>query len=211
MVSFAAVPIALESRGDGVLSWVAHQDLSLYLELRPLPDSVELPAATRVHKLSSAYLQEKGHEPSEAMNKFANYLRPLQARWGKAVGAGWPSSFDGAYLSYYEHRFHTQPLLGFRYLDIGSFGQGVLSCNRKGLYRFLWSQGLLLDAQRPCHHALEDALAQAQILACLLNHDRGLPSADSHDDEDNDRLSQCIHGDKSAFESPVLSHSSRSA
>ncbi len=170
LVSIGAVPVVVKppvSVGEP-RTWCVLSDEVHYVEFQPLVQGLEIEAATRIHGLSRDYLSQNGQDPKLAMEHFAYYVRGLVRRFGKAVGAGWPASFDGPFVAYYEHQFLECPLLGFRYFDISSFGQGLLGCTRKELYRHLASRALLPDPKRGQHSASEDAQYQAKILAHLL-------------------------------------------
>lgn len=170
LVSVGAAPVVvLPAKTVGEpRSWQVLANEVFYVELQPLENGLEIEAATRIHGLSREYLSQNGTPPALAMAHFAEYIRQLVRRFGKAIGAGWPASFDGPFVAYYEHQYLDCPMLGFRYFDISSFGQGLLGCTRKDLYRYLASQQLLPDPKRGHHSASDDAVFQAKILAHLL-------------------------------------------
>ena len=166
LVSIGTVPIR---RTEGRGPWAPVEEETFYIEIQPLPEAGELPAATRVHGLTREYLMEKGTPPQEALASFETYLHRLERRWGKALPAAWPASFDAPYVGWYAQRFLDHNPLGYKSLDIGSYAQGIFRCDRNKLHFRLTESGLW-DSNNPYpHNALQDARKQANLLCGLLN------------------------------------------
>lgn len=166
LVSVGAVPVRrLEGRG----AWTPDEEDTFYVEFQPLEGAGEIPAATKVHGLTTEYLKEHGKPPLEALGEYAAYVQRLQKRWGRALAAGWPASFDAPFIGWYCQKFLGDNPLGYKSFDIGSYAQGLFRCDRKKVHYHLAEAGLW-DSQNPYpHNALADAKKQAHLLAGLLN------------------------------------------
>jgi len=162
-----SVGAAVVRRLDG--AWRVGADY--YDEWAPPPDAGEDPAATRVHGLDLVKLRAHGTRPAEAARSFAAWV--ASAGRGRRVFAGYNAGFDWAFVlhafgaSHVTSPFHHVPL--------------DLKAAIWGLHGGPWHGGSNLDAltrvlgkplpERPGarpHHALDDALAQADVLVALL-------------------------------------------
>ena len=168
LVSVGCVPVY---PGDGRdQPWrVAEEHEHLYLEFQPLDEALELPAAMEVHGLTLDYLREKGREPAQGIGAMAEYLAKLRRLRPKFMMAAWPASFDLPFVGYYAQRFLGDNPFGYGALDIGSLAQGLFRCERRQLRAELVRKGLFRPPKAYPHHALEDALDQANLLVHLLN------------------------------------------
>lgn len=165
LVSIGAVPVI---KDHGV--WAVDEDQTYYVELKPLEEADELPAATNIHGLTSDYLEEKGLPPKQAVEEFADYLEDLQKRYKRVVPAAWPSSFDSPFVGWYMQHFLGDNPLGWSAFDIPSFGMGLFRCGRQALRRRMTKVGIITGNNPNPHHALYDAIEQGNTLAGLLNH-----------------------------------------
>lgn len=79
-----------------------------------------------------------------------------------------PVSFDSAFVYYYLHRFLGSNIFGFRALDLRSLTMGILGTSfldaRPEGYPDEWSTTL-----EHTHHALDDALAQADVFRRVMD------------------------------------------
>lgn len=171
LVSVGAVAVVCQG------TWKLAQGSEFYVELKPLPGADEIAEATAVHGLTADYLSEHGLAPVLAMERFATYLAGLEKRYGRAVGAAWPSSFDLPYVGWYCQKFLGKNPLGHSGFDIASYALGLFGCSRKDLSRAMRRAGIPKPHNPNAHNALADAVEQGTLLASLLNHaqGRGLP------------------------------------
>ena len=162
LVSVGAAPVALQQG-----TWALDESQSFYVELQPLPGAGEDPEATKIHGLTSEYLQQHGVAPLEAMRSFEAYMKTVGTR---LVAAAWPSSFDSPYVGWYCQRFLGHNPLGHSAFDIASYAMGLLRCGRWELRRALRQAGLVAPPNPQPHNALADAVEQGHLLAQLLNY-----------------------------------------
>ncbi len=164
LVSIGAVPVKRSKQ-----TWWVDEDLSFYIELQPLEDADELPAATNIHGLTEEHLREHGTEPSRAMAEFRDYFKQLEKKHRKVVPAAWPSSFDSPFLGWYFQYFFDDNPLGWSAFDIPSFGMGLFRCTRPALRKEMTRAGIVTGQNPNPHNALADAVEQGNTLASLLN------------------------------------------
>jgi ribonuclease T len=175
LVSLAAVPVRQrnpkqrKSKTAEEREWIIDEEHTFYVELKPLGEADEMPAATQVHGLTREYLQEHGLEPLLAMQLWKAYLGKVRPLFGKYMAAAWPASFDIPYVGYYAQRFLGENPLGYNALDIASLAQGLLLAPRVELRARLEKAGLSRPSDPYPHHALKDAIRQGRLLADLFN------------------------------------------
>lgn len=136
----------------------------LYLELRPISDSFEL-EALQVNQLDRDKLMREGMEPTAAMTAAADWVKGL-AGGARPVLVAYPLSFDWSWLYWYFVRFSCSgsPFNHSSCFDIKTaFAvKGHLPIAQAG-------RSNLFDHLRPnkshTHHALDDAIEQAEIFA----------------------------------------------
>jgi hypothetical protein len=160
MLSFGLCVAATAEGGDFMPADLA-QD-TLYDELRPISDAFD-PAALSVSGLDRERLVETGTHPEGAMTRAAAWVRDVAAA-GRPVLVAYPLAYDWLWLYWYF----------VRYSETGSpFGHS--SClDIKTMYQqkagVRWSHATkrhmpkaLRPRRRHTHHALDDAMEQAQL------------------------------------------------
>lgn len=144
-----------------------------YIELRPL-NAAAVPEATQVHQLSLERLAAEGIPPAEAMARFANWLQSVVPEGKTPLFVGFNAAFDWMFVNDYFHRFLGYNPFGHAPLDVKSFYMGMSGgrwCDtsmRQLVQRYL-------DGRRLTHHALEDALIQAELFRRLLADSKAYP------------------------------------
>jgi DNA polymerase III epsilon subunit-like protein len=163
MLSFALV---VAGSFDGV-TFVPPPSLddSFYAELRPISDTFDAEALA-VSGLSREALLAHGREPSEAMRACSAWVRE-RAKGRTPVLVGYPLGFDWSFLSYYFNQYGGGSPFGHsRGFDLKTAVALLLGVPVGAASRQKLPEGL--RASRPnTHHALDDARAQAEILANL--------------------------------------------
>jgi len=137
-----------------------------YVELRPL-STASAPEAARIHRLSLDRLAVEGLPPAEAMLRFADWLKSVMTEGRRPLFVGFNAAFDWMFVNDYFHRFLGYNPFGHAALDIKSFYMGMSGrrwCEtsmRQLTRRYLGGRQL-------AHHALDDALLQAELFRLLL-------------------------------------------
>lgn len=166
---FSMLSLALVFAGtyDGQKFTRPHQyNNYIYKELRPI--SAEYQAeALAVNGLDRERLSREGEEPRLAMSEIAEWVRSV-AGSGNPVLAAYPLGFDWTWLYWYFVRFSRSgsPFEYSRGYDIKTAvsvrtGRTLSSSSRSKLPEHLRS------SRHHTHHALDDAIEQADVLANL--------------------------------------------
>lgn len=137
---------------------------TLYRELRPISQSFE-PEALRVNGLDRARLGLEGVPPEIAMTEASQWIKDT-AQKARPVLVAYPLSFDWAWLYWYFIRFckDGSPFGYSRCFDIKTAvsvkaGIPISEAGRSRLHPSLRA------AHAHTHHALDDAIEQAEIFA----------------------------------------------
>jgi len=150
---------------------VADPAATFYIELQPTQDDF-LPAALAVSQFDIQKLKETGVSPKEAMQRFADWVKKVTPENARAVFVAQNAPFDWMFVNDYFHRYLGQNPFGHSALDIKAFYMG-----RQGVK---WSETGLDEISKQfkiekklSHHALEDAIDQANLFQILLNNKSG--------------------------------------
>ena len=137
---------------------------SFYTELKPISNDYE-PEALRVNGLDRSRLCAEGESPESAMTRACRWVKQLAGK-GKPVLVAYPLSFDWSWLYWYFMRFSPEgsPFDYSRCFDIKTAFAIKASVPIAEA-----SRSKLLHSLRPhrkhTHHALDDAIEQAEIFA----------------------------------------------
>ncbi len=140
---------------------------TLYVELKPINTQLS-PEAARVHQLSLPHLQAHGLEPQQAMLQFEHWLEGQAAPDKMMVFVAFNAPFDWMFVNYYF----------MHYLGHNPFGHAALDIKAlyMGLARVTWQQTSwhfidphFVEKKALTHHALQDALDQAELFKKLLS------------------------------------------
>ncbi|MFE1311478.1 3'-5' exoribonuclease domain-containing protein [Streptomyces sp. NPDC058755] len=139
---------------------------TFYRELRPISDEF-VPEALAVSGLDRARLQAEGAEPGVALAEFSSWVRQVSAG-AQPVMCGYPASYDWTFLYWYLIRFADESPFGHS----GCLDMKTLYATKAGLPLRAVAKGTMprhLLSRRPhTHHALDDAVEQAELLANLM-------------------------------------------
>ena len=140
---------------------------TFYVELQPLNDDA-MPQAMAVNGLSLKSLKTHGLPPPDAMSRFEDWLGEMVPEGSRPVFVAFNAPFDWMFVNDYFHRFLGRNPFGHSALDIKALFMG-LSGSTWGETRFnQLATHYLLDLNL-AHHALRDALDQADIFRQVLS------------------------------------------
>jgi hypothetical protein len=137
---------------------------ALYKELRPISENFE-PEALHVNGLDRARLCLEGEPPEKVMTEACRWVKTI-AGAAQPVLVAYPLSFDWSWLYWYFIRFSTEgsPFAYSRCFDIKTAlaVKSGIPISEAGRSRI----GPSLRSSHPhTHHAVDDAIAQAEIFA----------------------------------------------
>ncbi|MER6631956.1 3'-5' exoribonuclease [Streptomyces sp. NPDC000987] len=139
---------------------------TFYRELRPISGDF-VPEALAVSGLDRERLAVEGAEPAVALAEFSDWVREVAAG-AQPVMAGYPASYDWTFLYWYLIRFTGRSPFGHS----GCLDMKTLYATKAGLPLRAVAKGTmprdLLSRRRHTHHALDDAIEQAELLANLM-------------------------------------------
>ena len=134
---------------------------SFYAELQPITLAAD-PAALAVGRLSLEHLAIHGTPPAEAMARFAAWVEEVTPPGRRPVLVAFNAPFDWMFVAEYFRRFGVPNPFGHSALDIKALYMGATGepWERTGFAAVAARFGL--SPELP-HHALEDALIQAEV------------------------------------------------
>lgn len=141
----------------------AKYDQHFYAEMKPISNDFD-PEALRVNGMDRERLFKDGQYPETAMKAASDWVQRV-AGPGKPVLVAYPLSFDWSWLYWYFIRFSSQSPFNYSrcfdiktafalkaHIPIAEAGQSRLDSS-------------LLPHHKHTHHAMDDAIAQAEIFA----------------------------------------------
>lgn len=141
-----------------------HYDRVFYRELRPISDTFE-PEALKVNGLDRQRLCLEGMAPEIVMTEAAEWVRNVEPG-AEPVLVAYPLSFDWTWLYWYFIRFSREgsPFFYSRCFDIKTAVavKARIPISEAGRARI---QPVLRSQRSNTHHAVDDAIAQAEIFA----------------------------------------------
>ncbi|GAA2402922.1 hypothetical protein Cme02nite_43590 [Catellatospora methionotrophica] len=140
---------------------------TFYRELRPISDEF-MPAALAVSGLDREALAREGTHPEVAMREFSRWVTQTAGEH-RPVFVAYPASFDWMFVYWYLIRFTGASVFGHSgCLDVKTAyaikaGVPFGGATKRAMPRHLMSE------RRHTHHALDDALEQADLFANLMS------------------------------------------
>ncbi|MET7425341.1 exonuclease [Dactylosporangium sp. NPDC005555] len=164
--SMVSVGLAVAGRSDGVFVAADPTADTFYRELRPISDDF-VPEALAVSGLDRAALLRDGADPTSAMGELGDWVTRV-AGDGRPVIVAYPAVFDWMFLYWYLLRFTGHSVFGHS----GCLDIKTLYAVRAGVPIGAAVKGRmpahLLSQRRHTHHALDDAVEQAELFANLM-------------------------------------------
>jgi hypothetical protein len=154
----------------------ANYDKRLYTELKPISDNFE-PDALRVNGLDRTRLSLQGESPEKAMTDAFQWVKRISGP-AQPVLVAYPLSFDWSWLYWYFIRFAAEgsPFDYSRCFDVKTAlaVKAAIPISEAGRSRI---EPSLRSSHPHTHHAVDDAIAQAEIFANVFEWDgaRGKP------------------------------------
>ncbi|GAB3658952.1 hypothetical protein GCM10027589_19790 [Actinocorallia lasiicapitis] len=170
MLSFA---FSVAGSYDGTVFTPRHPfEKTFYAELRPISDAY-VPEALAVSGLDRDHLAANGRDPAEALTDAAAWVRAV-AEDAKAfpVFAAYPLGFDWMWMYWYFERYAEggSPFGHSRCLDMKTLYAARGRTQIRDAIKAKMPRGLL-SKRRHTHHALDDAVEQAELLQNLMTWD----------------------------------------
>jgi hypothetical protein len=167
MISFGAA-VAGRQDADGYVP-ADPEAYTFYRELRPISEDF-VPEALAVSGLDRDRLITEGSEPAAAMAEFSTWVREVSAG-AQPVMCGYPASYDWTFLYWYLIRFTGASPFGHS----GCLDMKTLYATKARLPLRAVAKGTmpreLLSRRRHTHHALDDAIEQAELFGNLMAWD----------------------------------------
>lgn len=139
---------------------------TFYVELQPVNENVK-PEALLISGLSFEMLRENGTHPEEAMGQFDDWLVEVVPEGVRPVFAAFNAPFDWMFVNEYFYRYLGRNPFGHSALDIKALYMGLEKTSwLETKMRHLGPR--FLEGRKLTHHALQDAIDQADILEKLL-------------------------------------------
>ncbi|WP_330299350.1 MTH938/NDUFAF3 family protein [Streptomyces sp. NBC_00503] len=164
MISFGAA-VAGRQSGHSYTAADPEQD-TFYRELRPISEAF-VPEALAVSGLDRDRLLSEGAEPAAAMAEFRAWVREVSAG-AQPVMCGYPASFDWTFLYWYLMSFGGESPFGHSgCLDMKTlYATKAQVPLRSAVKRHMPPH--LLSRRPHTHHALDDAIEQAELMSSLM-------------------------------------------
>jgi len=139
---------------------------TFYIELKP--DKKEfITQAMEVNKLSMEHLIKEGINPKEALREFADWIEKVVPD-GKPIFTAFNAPFDWMFVNDYFLRYLGKNPFGHKALDIKALFMGKTNVSWEKTSHKWISKYFKLDSDLP-HHALQDALIEANLLKLILS------------------------------------------
>ena len=145
---------------------------SFYVELQPLNKKMP-PESYAIHHLDIDRLIKRGNPPEQAMKQFEAWILSETPDGHQPVFIAFNAPFDWMFINDYFHRYLGRNPFGHSALDIKAFYMGLSGVQ--------WSQTTMkyvspryLNNREITHHALRDAIDQAEIFEQMLAEAKGV-------------------------------------
>jgi DNA polymerase III epsilon subunit-like protein len=139
---------------------------TFYVELQP-DRTASTPEAMAIHGLSLEQLMIHGEPPVDAMRQFAAWLDEITPEESRPVFVAFNAPFDWMFVNDYFYRYLGRNPFGHAALDIKAYYMGLHGVPwTETSYRFVGKRYGTPHALS--HHALDDAIHEAEIFASLL-------------------------------------------
>ena len=142
------------------------QQETFYIEFKPNSPEFQ-PGSLAVSGLSLEELSHYGTAPKEAMQQFADWVSEVTPQGHSPVFTAFNAPFDWMFVCYYFHRYLSYNPFGHKALDIKALFMGLFKVSFSDTSHHQVCQQFGMTSTLS-HHALEDAVQEAQLLSKLL-------------------------------------------
>lgn len=140
---------------------------SFYVEIQPINDKMT-PEAHAIHHLDLERLVEKGRPPADAMANFEDWVVQQTPEGSQAIFVAFNAPFDWMFVNDYFYRYLGRNPFGHTAIDIKAFYMGLAGVSwAETSMKYVSPQ--YLDNREITHHALRDAIDQAEIFQRMLD------------------------------------------
>jgi hypothetical protein len=164
--SMISVGLAVAGRRGADFASARLGEQTFYRELRPISDEY-VPEALAVSGLDRERLVRDGADPASAMKELTTWVRECSGG-ARPVVVAYPAVFDWLFLYWYLIRFTGHSVFGHS----GCIDIKTMYATKAGVPLSLAHKRAmpphLLSKRRHTHHALDDALEQAELFANLM-------------------------------------------
>jgi DNA polymerase III epsilon subunit-like protein len=143
---------------------------TFYVELQPVNNHA-VPEAIRISRLSFEELKESGLPAEEAMSCFADWISGVTPEGSRPVFVAFNAPFDWMFVNDYFHRYLGYNPFGHSALDIKSYYMALQGV-RWDETRMPYVAARYTGDRHLTHHALQDAIDQAEIFRKMLDEAR---------------------------------------
>jgi hypothetical protein len=163
--SMISVGVAVAGTRDPAFSPAKPDALTFYRELRPISDAF-VPEALAVSGLDRERLVREGTDPATAMHELSDWVDQCRGE-ARPVAVAYPAVFDWLFLYWYLVRFTGGSVFGHSgCLDLKTM-YAIKADVPLGLAHKRAMPRRLLSKRRHTHHALDDAIEQADLFTNL--------------------------------------------
>lgn len=164
MISLGAAVAGVQDAGG--FTPADPEERTFYRELRPISEEYD-PRALAVSGLDRDRLIAEGAEPAVALGEFTSWVGAVSTG-AQPVMCGYPASYDWTFLYWYLIRFTGDSPFGHSgCLDMKTLYSAKARLPLRAVAKAAMPRELL-PRRRHTHHALDDAVEQAELFANLM-------------------------------------------
>ncbi len=145
---------------------ICERPRTFYIELKPVNEKMTAEAYA-THRLDIKRLADRGVPPDKALANFESWLKAETPEGKRPVFTSFNAPFDWMFVNDYFHRYLDRNPFGHSAVDIKAFYMGLSGSSwEETSMRYIAPR--YLHDQQLTHHALRDALDQAEIFQKML-------------------------------------------
>ncbi len=144
---------------------VYDQTQTFYIEFKPISDKYIMESLV-VSGLYMTQLKETGVDPTIGMTQFEEWINAVSQK-DRPIFTAFNATFDWMFTAYYFHRFLGRNPFGISGLDIKAYYMGRFHTKWEQTTKRKIDPSFLSGRKHP-HHALDDALEQAELFRKVL-------------------------------------------